>query len=307
MKVVSNVLSIIAITVFAGLSTTNAQTASSEIALPESTAINVHLTKPISSKTAERGDPVEFLVDEDLVIDGRVLIRKDTVAQATVIYSEKSGYLGHSGKLALQVESTKTVDGTTIPLRAAKGAEGDSAAGATIALSMFVGPLGMLKKGGDTVIAEGTKLTVYTAEPRQFKFVDGTLVAIEMPAASKELATVYIYRPKKYVGGALEPSIFCDGVELAKMDNGRYFVIKLPAGKHVVHMTDPKKGYELNMGAGQTYYFRVGIEAGMFKGSGKILLEANEKGASEVKKIKPLGTDKIRDKTMVQAIADNSK
>jgi hypothetical protein len=54
------------------------------------------------------------------------------------------------------------------------------------------------------------------------------------------------------------------------------------------------------MGAGQTYYFRVGIEAGMWKGGGKILLEDSEKATGEIKKLKPLDAEKIKDKTMVQ-------
>ena len=278
-----------------------AQTSPTEIVLPSSTAINVHLTKAVSSKTAQRGDVVDFVVDEDIVVDGHTVIKKDTVAQATVIYSEKSGYLGHSGKLAIQVDSTKTVDGKAVPLRAAKGGEGDSAAGATIALTMLAGPFGMLKKGGDTVIPEGTKLTVYTAEERRFS-VNGTEISTletPAPATDGEPATVYFYRPKKFVGGALEPSVFADGTELARMDNGRYFMIKLSPGKHLIHLTSEKKGYELNMAAGQTYYFRIGIEAGMWKGGGKIILEANDKAAGEIKKIKYLGTDKIKDAKMV--------
>ena len=272
------------------------------IALPQGTAIPVHLKQDVSSKTAQRGDTVEFAVDEDVAVDGHILIKKDTPASAAVIYSEKSGYLGHSGKLALQVESTMTVDQKAVPLRAAKGGEGDSAAGTTIALTMLAGPLGMLKKGGDMVIKEGTKLTVYTGEERKFAVNGDAFSAVEIAPAEGggEPATIYIYRPKKMMGGALEPSVFADGTELARMDNGRYFVIKLSPGKHLIHLTSEKKGYELNIAAGQTYYFRIGIEAGMWKGAGKIILESGEKGAEEVKKIKYLGADKIKDAKAVQ-------
>jgi hypothetical protein len=117
--------------------------------------------------------------------------------------------------------------------------------------------------------------------------------------SAEEMATVYIYRPGKLVGKALEPSVFCDGVELARMDNGRFLMLRLKPGRHTVHMTDKKKGYEVDMGRGQQYYFRVGIELGMWKGQGKILLEDNEKGAADVKKLKPLDRSKIKDQTMV--------
>lgn len=199
-----------------------------------------------------------------------------------------------------------TVDGKPLKLRAAKGGEGDSGTGSTITLSLLFGPFGMLKKGGDTTVKQGAELTVYTAEELRFH-IDGESIITTPTAPSTptdEKVTVYIYRPSKMVGRALEPSVFCDGVELGRMDNGRYFVLNLAPGKHIIHLTDDKKGYEIDMGAGQTYYFRMGIEAGMWKGNGKILLESNEKGAAEVKKIKPIGADKVKDKTMVVPVAE---
>jgi hypothetical protein len=273
-----------------------------EIIMPEGTVISLTLTKDISSKFAERGDEIGFSVAKDVVVEDKVIIKQGTDAKGSVIYAEKGGYMGHSGKLAIQVVSTTTVDGEPIKLRAAKGGEGDSAAGSTITLTLLFGPFGILKKGGDTTVKQGSELTVYTAEERRFR-IDGvavvTIPSAAPSAAAGEKVTVYIYRPNKMVGRALEPSVFCDGVELGRMDNGRYFVLNLSPGKHIIHLTNDKKGYEIDMGAGQTYYFRVGIEMGMWKGNGKILLESNEKGAEEVKKIKPIGADKVKDKTMV--------
>lgn len=287
---------------FVGVFVVSAQ----EVMLPDGTALQISLVKDISSKDAQRGDVVEFTVDDDVVTDGQTVIKKGAIAKGSIIYAEKGGYMGKSGKLALQIDSTTTVDGETIPLRAAKGGEGESKTGTVLVMSNLIGPFALLMKGGDTTVKSGAKLTVYTAEQRKFK-VDGSTLTTVKPDkteanASAEPATVYIYRPKKILGGALEPSVYCDGVELARMDNGRYFVLKLTPGKHIIHLTNEKKGYELNMAAGQTYYFRIGIEAGMWKGQGKILLEDNDKGAAEVKKIKPLGADKIKDKTMVVTI-----
>jgi hypothetical protein len=281
-----------------------------EIRLAQGTEVPLVLSQDVSSKTTQRGDLVGFTVDKDVTADGQVLIRQGTAARGSVIYAEKGGYLGHSGKLAIQVESTTTVDGQPVPLRAAKGGEGDSATGATIALSLLAGPFGLLKKGGDIVFKQGTPITVYTAEERRFTLEGAVLTAVAPANAAAvagdgQMATVIVFRKKSIVGAALEPSVFYDGHELARMDNGRYFTFKLPPGKHVIHMTDDKKGYELNMAAGETYYFRVGIEAGMWKGKGKILLESADKGAEEIKKIKPLGSDKIVDKTLVSVGPDS--
>src|SRR6185369_10368093 len=139
-------------------------------------------------------------------------------------------------------------------------------------------------------------VTVYAAEEKRFRLEGATLapVAMETTAASTEEATVFIYRPDKWTGKALEPSVFVDETELARMDNGRYFALKLKPGKHIIHMTDDKKGYAFDMGPGQTYYFRVGIEMGMWKGHVKITLDDADRAIKEIKKIKFLGKDKIK-------------
>jgi hypothetical protein len=215
--------------------------------------------------------------------------------------AEKSGRMGKSGKLGIQIESTTTVDGQPLALRAAKGKEGNDKT-ATVAALSAISALFLLKKGGDAMIATSTPVKVFVDEEKRFRFEGPSLVAVPFVNESKttdEMATVYIYRPSKWVGRALEPSVFCDGVELGRMDNGRYLMLKLKPGQHVIHMTDQSKGFQINMGGGDEYYFRVGIEAGMWKGAGKITLDDNERGVKEVKKLKPLGAGKIKDKTMV--------
>lgn len=102
-----------------------------EIILTEGTAINVVTAEEISSKTAKPNDPVNFKVAEDLVLNGRVLINKGTLAKGSVINAEKGGYMGKSGKLGIQVESTQTVDGQPLKLRAAKGKEGNDKTNST--------------------------------------------------------------------------------------------------------------------------------------------------------------------------------
>jgi hypothetical protein len=227
-----------------------------------------------------------------------------TPAIGSVINAEKGGYMGKSGKLGIQVESTQTVDGQTLKLRAAKGGEGDDKAYSTAALSM-ISPLFLFRKGGEARIEADTPVTVYAAEERRYRLEGTNLVAVATagPAANSGAdATVYIYRPKKMMGRGLEPSVFVDGTELARMDNGRYFALKVKPGKHIIHMTDDKKGYAVDMGPGQTYYFRIGIEAGMWKGQGKITLDDPSRAIAEIKKIKFIGQDKVKAPSIVVEI-----
>lgn len=290
------------------------ETPTEEIVLPEGTALNVVTAQAITSKTANLNDVVNFKVDEDLVIKGQVVIRKGTAAIGSVMHATKGGYMGKSGKLGIQVESTQTVDDGRVKLRAAKGGEGDDETTKAAVLSM-ISPLGLFKKGGEAKVEEGTRVTVYIAEEKRFRVQDGKLVAVAPasvdPAVAAKAATeavVYIYRPSKMMGKALEPSVFVDDIELARMDNGRYFAIKLKPGKHIIHLTDEKKGYAFDMGPAQTYYFRIGIEMGMWKGHGKLTLEDAEKAVPEIKKLKFLGQDKIKNQTMVvQLTPDDPK
>ena len=275
-----------------------------EIVVPEGTPINVVVAKEVTSKEAKPNDPVEFTIAEDLVINGQVVVRKGTLAIGSVINAEKRGYLGKSGKLAVQVESTTTSDGQRLKLRAAKGREGDDK---TVSTAMLAGisPAFLFRKGGEAKIETGTVVPVYVAEEKRFRVEGATLVPVVMEtmAASSEEATVFIYRPDKWTGKALEPSVFVDETELARMDNGRYFAIKLKPGKHIVRMTDEKKGYAVDMGPGQTYFFRIGMEMGMWKGHGKITLDERERAVKEIKKLKFIGQDKIKATTLVVEIA----
>lgn len=272
-----------------------------EIVVAEGTSINVVTGEDVTSKEAKPNDPVKFTVSEDLVINGQVVVRKGTAATGSVINAEKGGYLGKSGKLGVQVESTQTVDGQPLRLRAAKGKEGNDKTNSTMALSMISGFF-LLKKGGEAKITAGTPVTVYAAEEKHFRIDGSSLVAVvpETPTpVNTAEAIVYVYRPSKMAGKALEPSVFVDDIELARMDNGRYFALKLKPGKHIVHMTDDKKGYAIDMGPGQTYYFRVGLEMGMWKGHGKITLDDADRAIKEIKKIKFIGPDKIKATALV--------
>ena len=112
--------------------------------------------------------------------------------------------------------------------------------------------------------------------------------------------TVYIYRYKQFVGSALQPSVYCDEVQLARMENGRYFAVKLDPGKHTFRSNDQQSGVELDLKAGQEYFLRVEIATGMLKGHGRLVLTAPEQGRFEVKAgLKPLDEGKDVDKTRV--------
>jgi Protein of unknown function (DUF2846) len=139
-------------------------------------------------------------------------------------------------------------------------------------------------------------------------FTSLAAIAQEIPADSQKTsgakpskATVYVYRYKQFVGSALAPSVFCDEIELARAENGRYFTVKLDPGKHNFRSNDKQSGTELDVKAGQEYFLRVEIAAGVMKGHGRLVLMSPERGGYEVKssKLKPLDSSKVVNATLV--------
>ena len=114
-------------------------------------------------------------------------------------------------------------------------------------------------------------------------------------AQSSEKATVYVYRYKQFMGAALNPSVYCDEQELARMDNGRYFAVKVDAGKHSFRSNDKQANIEIDTKAGQKYFIRVEIASGLMKGHGRVVMMAPEQGESEIKRLKPLESSDVRD------------
>lgn len=125
----------------------------------------------------------------------------------------------------------------------------------------------------------------------------------QVTSSNGSMATVYFYRYKQYVGSALSPSVYCDDGELARMENGRFFVASITPGKHVFRSNDKQAGVEAELRAGQDYYVRVELVSGVLKGHGRLTLVQPEQGAYEVKKLKPLDADKVKDNEHVAAAA----
>ena len=115
--------------------------------------------------------------------------------------------------------------------------------------------------------------------------------------------TVNVYRYKQFVGSALSPSVYCDETELARMDNGKYFVAKLAPGKHVFRSNDKQAGMEVDLKPGQQYYIRVELATGFMKGHGRLVSVALEQGSYEIKNLKPLGSDKVKDTQRVTPVS----
>ena len=87
------------------------------------------------------------------------------------------------------------------------------------------------------------------------------------------------------------------------MKTGIAVAAKLAAGKHVFTSNDKQAGIDVDLKTGEDYYIRVELATGMMKGHGRLVLVAPEQGSYEIKKLKPLDADKVKDNQHV-VVAD---
>ena len=136
------------------------------VSIPDGTELKIMTTEEISGQKVVEGDPLSFKVAEDIKINGRTVIAKDTMVKGTVAAAKKKGFMGKGGELSVRIESTQTVDEQKIKLRASKSGTGGDNMGSTVALTVLFGPLGLLRKGKEAIIKAGTVLTAYTDEAK---------------------------------------------------------------------------------------------------------------------------------------------
>jgi hypothetical protein len=125
-------------------------------------------------------------------------------------------------------------------------------------------------------------------------------IAQTASTADPSKGVVYVYRLQGGSGPAPNsPSVFCDDQELARMQHGCYFSIRLDPGKHSCRSTDGQSVVELDVKAGQTYYIRGEVVPVGGKPRGAITRISPEQGASEARKLKPLPSGMVKDPNRV--------
>jgi hypothetical protein len=128
--------------------------------LREGTSVSLKFVSDLSSKTANEGDPVEFLLDDDLKVGESIVVSKGAHGVATVSKAKKAGMMGKPGDLSVQLQYL-VAGSNHLRIRGTKGRQGDSKTGATVALVVLFGPIGLIKHGKNVEIAAGTPLTAY--------------------------------------------------------------------------------------------------------------------------------------------------
>ncbi|HXZ26840.1 MAG TPA: PEGA domain-containing protein [Terriglobales bacterium] len=136
--------------------------------LDDGTPVKLRIGRTVSSADAQVGETVDFEVLEEVRVGDLVVVPKGGLAWATVTEAQPKRRLGRAGKLGLNIDSVKLVDGEKAALRAVKDVKGaghgGAVTGAVVATAIVfwpAAPLFLLIHGKDITIPKGTEITAY--------------------------------------------------------------------------------------------------------------------------------------------------
>jgi hypothetical protein len=148
---------------------TEAPPATAELVVHDATPVRLRLSRNLSSADAKTGDTVDFEVLEDVKIDDALLIARGATAIATITDAEPKKRMARGGKLDVNIDYVRTVNGEKLALRAVKESKGGGHTGAmtggmvATAIVFFpAAPFFLFMHGKDVTIPKGTEITAYT-------------------------------------------------------------------------------------------------------------------------------------------------
>ncbi len=137
---------------------------SSNTVLADGTPIRLRTTRTVSSEDARSGDLLNLEVLDQVKIDDTVIIPKGAAGLAIVTSAEPRKLMGRGGKLDINIDSVKLVNGQKVALRAVlhsvENANQSSIVSALAASNVSSAPL-IFVHGKDITIPQGTEFVAY--------------------------------------------------------------------------------------------------------------------------------------------------
>jgi len=165
--------------------------------LQDGTAIKLRLAENLTSATAKVGQQVSFEVVEEVDVEGVPVIAKGAQALATVTTAETKKRMGRGGKLDVNIDSVRLVDGGKAMLRATAGGKGGGHVGAmtgamvgTAIVFWPAAPLFLLIHGKDITIPKGTEVTAFVQGDMKLDMAKFVPAGTDAPATAASGLTV---------------------------------------------------------------------------------------------------------------------
>lgn len=137
--------------------------APSKIVIPRDTPVHLMTLTEVTTKTDMVGHKFKLRVNEDVVLEGKTVIAKGTLAWGEVTSAESSGNLGKAGSLSARLLYIDR-KGQRIPIEGDTSARGRTATAETVVGVLGLGIFGLFAKGNNAKIKAGEKITAFIAE-----------------------------------------------------------------------------------------------------------------------------------------------
>jgi hypothetical protein len=139
--------------------------AEQKVLLKEGTEVHLKLAQTLTSKTATAGEPVEFVLAEDLRVGEDIVARKGTRALGTVAEGKKSEkQKTHAKQLSMRFDHMRVGD-SVVQLTGQQAGAGKRDTGKVVAFTILFGLSGYFATSTKKfVIPEGTPVTAYVEQ-----------------------------------------------------------------------------------------------------------------------------------------------
>lgn len=140
-----------------------------KLLVKDGTPIKLKLKRGVYSQYAKVGDEVEYLVDEEVVVNNKIIIPEGSIVKGKVVSAEHKRRMGRGGKIDISADSITLFNSQSIRLRAFQQGRGggqslDMSGEMLAAAAMTLGvgaPFVLLKHGKDIEIRQGSAFTAF--------------------------------------------------------------------------------------------------------------------------------------------------
>src|ERR1700689_2858823 len=136
--------------------------------LEDAVPVRLRFNRTVSSADAHVGDTVDFEVLDDISVNGTLVVPKGGIAFGTVTEAQPKRRMARGGKLEINVDYVKLLNGDKAALRSVKGGNGGGHVGAMTAGIVATGivffpaaPFFLFIKGKDITLPKGAEFTAY--------------------------------------------------------------------------------------------------------------------------------------------------
>lgn len=130
-----------------------------EAEIPFGTSVVLRVEDAIHPATHVVGQQVVFIVDQDVLVEGDVVIAAGSAAYGEVTHSQKKGSVGKPAIIGVSVSHVLAVDGTAVKLSGTKLVQGENKQTSSLVFTLLCCVLGLLMQGTDAEIIAGSTIT----------------------------------------------------------------------------------------------------------------------------------------------------